>query len=179
MIPKINNPAVFQYEYVPLEEGWRHERDDGGFRLMIYRDALVTLEYLDRQGLTREKLQFQMGGQLTDQYLLLMQRDRDWLFDLPGTLYLPEGIRPRFLSRIGFVGYPFLTVYDIAHCSHLPFMDFTGRAARRLTSLLEEISEMLYPYQIILEPTDISWNTEVLTPLPADQMNENWRTTVS
>ena len=179
MIPSTRNPAVFQYEYEPLEESWRHHRDDGGFRLIIYQDAMVTLEYLTRNHATQEKLSFKMGGQLVDQYLLLMRKDRDWLYELPGTLVLPTGVSPRFVSHIGFVGYPFLTVYDIAHCSHLPYLDFTGRAARRLTSLLEEISELLMQYQIWLEPTDINWNAEVLVPLPANQMNEDWRSTVS
>ena len=173
------NPAVFQYEYEPLEESWRHHRDDGGFRLIIYQDALLTLEHLTRSHATQEKLSFKMGGQLVEEYLTLMRHDREWLFDLPGTLMLPNGSKARFVSQIGFIGYPFLTVYDIAHCSHLPYLDPTGRATRRLTSLLEEISDLLVKYQILLEPTDINWNVEVLTPLPINQMNENWRSTVS
>ena len=150
MIVSDNERAVFHYAFKPLVKDFCTIPHDGGFSVTLYPDhsLLVTLYYDNDR--PRGQIRYSVPASVITRMQEIVDDAGRWIGGISTSLKLQEGEQPRFISRIGLEGYPLLVCEDIPWLTRRPFMDADGRAARRLTSLMEDASEAIAPCGVLL-----------------------------
>ena len=150
MIPQQEIPPVFFYGYRPVASEFKTDPRDGGFTVTLYDDNRLVFNMLDLDNTLRSSMSYDMPSDLKKNYLALLDQNNNAIASLPGTLSLPEGRIARFVSSIGFSGYPYMVSFDIPQLCHLPFGDSNGRCGRLLCSLMEDMAQVFQPFGINL-----------------------------
>jgi len=148
MIPQPDCAAVFHYAYRPLSAEMKHTPDDGGFTLTLFQDNRLVAIHYNGQMLAQQQVTYRLPTEAKMKLLALLDSHEPVLRSLPERMFLPQGMQPRFLSRFGFEGHPFLCTEDIPQLVRLDFGDPVGRAARYLCAFFEDVAELFVPYGV-------------------------------
>ena len=108
MIPQPDCAAVFHYAYRPLSAEMKHTPDDGGFTLTLFQDNRLVAIHYNGQMLAQQQVTYRLPTEAKMKLLALLDSHEPVLRSLPERMFLPQGMQPRFLSRFGFEGHPFL-----------------------------------------------------------------------
>ncbi|MGN0754252.1 MAG: hypothetical protein ACI4ME_07325 [Aristaeellaceae bacterium] len=169
---------LFWYVYVPHTSSRRSDHGSkDGFNVALYPNNTLVYCRFNANKECVDSCTFQLPPEVKAQYLAILESQTWWMARQPREVHVPD--RPSSTSMFGFtLQHPMFACQDLERMAFLQINSRLGIYARRLCSMLECMSEMLFDYGIELGVDLFHWNWQMIQPMNQMQGSvppqQNW-----
>ncbi len=151
--------VVFFYAYVPNMPA---NPDDGGFSVNLYDNNYLEFSTYHANRTEKQKHMFVLQPAVCLSYISCVQGAESWLADVPPVMRGGQGFS--YTAYMGIAGFREFLIEDFSLLMNKPFRSMRAHYARKIYTLLEDISSILYGAGFILEPDTFWWDPARVQP---------------
>lgn len=160
---------LFTYQYRPYSLS--QNAMDGGFKLALFGNNTLVYTTFNRMQSVMAVHTFLIAPEVLYHYMMMLDSEGWWLSRQPLNISNQGRGRQGYTAMMGVTGHPMLAVDDLEEMIRLPFNDERGLLARRMCTMLENVSALLIPCGLYMTPHSFVWDSRVTGPVPmTDQM---------